>query len=209
MSHDKLLEGFRQAKTDILLGTQMVAKGHDIENVTAVGILAADSSLNLPDFRSAERTFALVMQAAGRAGRGSKAGRVVVQTYHPDHYAMVAGSAQDYDSFYRQEIQFRQELQYPPFAEFIKLTVSGTDEAGTMKSAEKVAASLQQQLDKMTPPVDILGPYVAPVAKVGDVFRVQLLLRGADLSAAKRILVEDGIAGSTYITIDVDPLGMM
>ena len=209
MSHDKLLDGFRKAKTDILLGTQMVAKGHDIENVTAVGILAADSSLNLPDFRSAERTFALVMQAAGRSGRGSKAGKVVVQTYHPDHYAMVAGAAQDYDSFYQQEIAFRQELNYPPFAEFIKLTVTGTDEARTMKSAEKVAAILQQSLERLVPAVDILGPYVAPVAKVGDVFRVHLLLRGADLAAAKQVLVEVGIAGAANTTIDVDPLGMM
>ncbi len=208
-SHDKLLDGFRQAKTDILLGTQMVAKGHDIENVTAVGILAADSSLNLPDFRSAERTFALVMQAAGRAGRGSKAGRVVVQTYHPGHYAMMAGIAQDYDCFYQQEIQFRRELQYPPFSKFLKLTVSGGDEAMTMKAAENTAAMLRQQLETSPVPVDILGPYAAPVAKIGDIFRVQLLLRANDLTIAKRILVDNGIAGSTAITIDVDPLGMM
>ena len=208
-SHDSLLDGFRQAKTDILLGTQMVAKGHDIENVTAVGILAADSSLNLPDFRSAERTFALVMQAAGRAGRGSKAGRVVVQTYHPGHYAMIAGAAQDYQRFYQQEIRFRQELRYPPFAQFLKLTFSGGDESRTMKTAEDTAALLQDRLESTGSPIDVLGPYAAPVAKIGDLFRVQLLLRGENLTAAKQTLIECGIAGSAAITIDVDPLGMM
>lgn len=208
-SHDQLLDGFRQAKTDILLGTQMVAKGHDIENVTAVGILAADSSLNLPDFRSAERTFALVLQAAGRAGRGSKAGRVVVQTYHPGHYAMIAGAAQDYDGFYQQEIQFRQELQYPPFAQFIKLTFSGSDESRTMETAENTAALLRDRLISDCGPVDVLGPYVAPVSKIGDLFRVQLLLRGQNLALAKQILVDSGIAGAAAISIDVDPLGMM
>ena len=208
-SHDSLLDGFRQAKTDILLGTQMVAKGHDIENVTAVGILAADSSLNLPDFRSAERTFALVMQAAGRAGRGSKAGQVVVQTYHPGHYAMIAGAAQDYQRFYQQEIRFRQELRYPPFAQFLKLTFSGGDESRTMKTAEDTAALLQDRLESTGSPIDVLGPYAAPVAKIGDLFRVQLLLRGENLTAAKQTLIECGIAGSAAITIDVDPLGMM
>lgn len=122
---------------------------------------------------------------------------------------MMAGIAQDYDCFYQQEIQFRRELQYPPFSKFLKLTISGGDEAMTMKSAENTAAILQQQLETSPVPVDILGPYAAPVAKIGDIFRVQLLLRANDLTVAKRILVDSGIAGSTAITIDVDPLGMM
>ena len=207
--HDSLLDGFRQAKTDILLGTQMVAKGHDIENVTAVGILAADSSLNLPDFRSAERTFALVMQAAGRAGRGNKSGRVVVQTYHPGHYAMIAGAAQDYERFYQQEIQFREQLQYPPFARFLKLTFSGVDESRTMKLAEDTMLLLQGLLAQAMPAIELLGPYAAPVAKIGDLFRVQLLLRGENLSPARQALVDGGIAATAAIAIDVDPLGMM
>jgi primosomal protein N' (replication factor Y) len=209
MSHERLLDDFRQAKSDILLGTQMVAKGHDIENVTAVGILAADSSLNLPDFRSAERTFALVMQAAGRAGRGCKAGRVVVQSYHPEHYAMVAGTAQDYNAFYRYEIGFRQELQYPPYAQFIKLTMIGSDDAKAMQSAVQICAVLGPELDALTSPVEILGPYVAPVAKIGDLFRVHMLLRGKDLSGVKQLLVDREIAGMRNVIIDVDPLGMM
>ncbi len=209
MSHERLLDNFRQAKSDILLGTQMVAKGHDIENVTAVGILAADSSLNLPDFRSAERTFALVMQAAGRAGRGSKAGRVVVQTYHPDHYAMVAGTTQDYSAFYRQEIVFRKELQYPPYAQFLKLTLTGSDETQAMKSAEQVTAILKADLMLQSSQIEILGPYVAPVAKIGDVFRVHILLRGKELSGAKKLLIDREFVSMRNLIIDVDPLGMM
>ncbi len=207
--HDKMLDTFRAGKSDILLGTQMVAKGHDIENVTAVGILAADSSLNLPDFRSAERSFALVMQAAGRAGRGAKPGRVVVQTYHPDHYALQAGAAQNYDDFYQQEIVFREQLQYPPFTHLLKLTTTGKDEAQTMKSAVEMVALLQDPLQSLSDPVEIMGPYVAPVAKIGDVFRVHTLLRGKELSGVKNVLIEAGIAGARNIIIDVDPLGML
>ena len=208
-SPDRILEKFRAGEYDILLGTQMVAKGHDIENVTAVGILAADSTLNLPDFRAAEQTFALIMQAAGRAGRGVRAGRVIVQTYHPSHYAVQAGAAQDYAAFYAQEAIFRQELSYPPFTKLLKLTASGSDEAGTMRAAEKTAALLRDRLEETGEPVNILGPFVAPMSKIGDIFRVHTLLQGNNLSTAKRILVEVGIAGSRDISIDVDPLSMM
>ena len=177
--------------------------------MTAVGILGADSSLNLPDFRSAERSFALVMQAAGRAGRGAKPGRVVVQTYHPDHYALQAGAAQNYDDFYQQEIVFREQLQYPPFTHLLKLTTTGKDEAQTMKSAVEMVALLQDPLQSLSDPVEIMGPYVAPVAKIGDVFRVHTLLRGKELSGVKNVLIEAGIAGARNIIIDVDPLGML
>jgi len=208
-SHDLLLDDFRAGRYDILLGTQMVAKGHDIENVTAVGILAADSSLNLPDFRSAERTFSLILQAAGRAGRGEKPGRVVVQTYHPSHYAVKAGAAQDYAAFYAQESLFRKELMYPPFSRFLKLTATGSDEAKVMRSADETADLLRAELEKISAAVAVLGPFVAPMAKISDAFRVHILLQGDDLSAAKRILVETGIAWARDITIDVDPLAMM
>ena len=209
MGHDRLLDNFRAGRSDILLGTQMVAKGHDIANVTAVGILAADSALNLPDFRAAERTFALVMQAAGRAGRGSKPGRVVVQTYHPEHYALQAGAAQDYTAFYNQEISFRQQLSYPPYVQFVKLTSSGRDESRTVKLAEEMVSDLRSRFAQLPESVEIIGPFVAPVSKIGDLFRVHTLLRGANLDLAKAILVEAGIAGARDVTIDVDPLGMM
>ena len=207
--HDRMLDEFRDGKSDILLGTQMVAKGHDIENVTAVGVLAADSALNLPDFRAAERSFALVMQAAGRAGRGAKAGRVVVQTYHPEHYALKAGAAQDYAAFYHQEIVFRDQLRYPPFAQFLKLTTTGTEESRTMKTAEDMAAMLRDRFGPLAGDVEIMGPFVAPVSKIGDVFRVHTLLRGKDLSDVKKMLVDTGIAWNRDVIVDVDPLGMM
>ena len=207
-STDRILEEFRAGKHDILLGTQMVAKGHDIEKVTAVGILAVDSTLNLPDFRAAEQTFALIMQAAGRAGRGSLAGQVIVQTYHPSHYAVQAGAAQDYAAFYAQETVFRRELSYPPFTSLLKLTASGSDEAGTMRAAEKAFGLLQARQESIQP-VSILGPFAAPMSKIGDVYRVHILLQGTDLSSAKRLLAEIGIAGARDISIDVDPLSMM
>ena len=122
---------------------------------------------------------------------------------------MIAGAAQDYERFYRQEIRFRQELQYPPFAQFLKLTFSGGDESRTMKTAEDTAALLQIKLESAGSQIDILGPYAAPVAKIGDLYRVQLLLRGENLTSAKQILIDEGIAGSSAIAIDVDPLGMM
>ena len=209
MGHDRLLDNFRAGRSDILLGTQMVAKGHDIANVTAVGILAADSALNLPDFRASERSFALVMQAAGRAGRGSKHGRVVVQTYHPEHYALQAGIAQDYASFYNREILFRKQLNYPPYVQFIKLTTTGRDESRTIQMAEEMAVHLQSRFARLSEPVEIIGPFAAAVSKIGDQFRVHILLRGANLAAAKTILVESGIAVARDVTIDVDPLGML
>lgn len=208
-STDRILAEFRAGRHDILLGTQMVAKGHDIHNVTAVGILAADSTLNLPDFRAAEQTFALIMQAAGRAGRGALAGRVVVQTYHPLHYAVQAGSAQNYADFFASESAFRRDLFYPPFSRLLKLTVSGSAEARAMHRAEDVAGKLRFRLQPDSNKVEMIGPYVAPLSKIGDVYRVHILLQGIDLSRIKQTLAEDDIAGAGDITVDVDPLSMM
>ena len=122
---------------------------------------------------------------------------------------MIAGAAQDYERFYQQEIQFREQLQYPPFARFLKLTFSGVDESRTMKLAEDTMLLLQGLLAQAMPAIEILGPYAAPVAKIGDLFRVQLLLRGENLSPARQALVDGGIAATAAIAIDVDPLGMM
>jgi primosomal protein N' (replication factor Y) len=122
---------------------------------------------------------------------------------------MVAGTAQDYDSFYRQEIDFRKELQYPPYAQFLKLTTTGPDEDRAMKVAEQIAAAMESALGENQHKIEIIGPYVAPVAKIGDVFRVHMLLRGKNLSAAKQLLIDQGIVGMRNVIIDVDPLGMM
>lgn len=205
LAHDRILGAFAQGEYDILLGTQMVAKGHDIKNVTAVGIIAADAALNLPDFRSSERAFSLLTQAAGRAGRGEKSGRVVVQTYNPEHYAMTAGAAHDYQAFYTEEIAGRRMLGYPPFNDLIKLTVAGTDEAQTRRKAEEIAAWLRADLPK-TAGAELIGPFTAPLAKINNVFRVAMLIKARQLPPVKAVLAARQLNSRSDVTIDVDPI---
>lgn len=203
--HSRILTAFAKGKYDILLGTQMVAKGHDVHNVTAVGVVAADSVLNIPDFRSAERVFSLVTQAAGRAGRGNKAGQVVVQTYNPEHYAVASGAKHDYQAFYEAEAVCRKGLGYPPYGQMLKLTVSAKQEISAQQQAGEIAAKLKAANLGLS----ILGPFAAAIAKVNDVYRVQILLKGKDLTAAKAYLVELGLTAQDTVTIDVDPLNSM
>lgn len=205
LAHDQILTAFAAGKYDVLLGTQMVAKGHDIKNVTAVGIISADTALNLPDFRAAERTFMLLTQAAGRAGRGDRPGRVVVQTYNPEHYAVQAGAAHDYAAFYAAEIVGRRELDYPPFTQLIKLTIQGKDEARARRQAEELAAALRRAIG----PVALIGPFPAPVSRISDIFRLHILLKGDDLSAVKPLLRELALEGRDDVTVDVDPVSVL
>ncbi len=205
MAHDRILAAFAAGRYDILLGTQMVAKGHDVKNVTAVGVVSADTALYLPDFRAAERTFMLLTQAAGRAGRGGAPGRVVVQTYSPEHYAVQAGARHDYEAFYADEIGCRRELDYPPFAALVKLTVQGTDEVKARRQAEEAAAALRAGL----PGVPVVGPFAAPVARISDVYRLHILVKaaaGTDVRPAIRAL---GLERRSDITVDVDPVNVL
>ncbi|MDR3564854.1 MAG: primosomal protein N' [Negativicutes bacterium] len=206
--HDRILGAFSAGKFDILLGTQMVAKGHDIKNVTAVGIISVDTALNLPDFRAAEKGFALLTQAAGRAGRGDKPGRVVVQTYNPEHYAVVAGAKHDYCSFFEQEVAFRRELFYPPFCQMIKLTVVGGDEIKTRRQAEDMAAGLKNRFvaDDRT---SVVGPFPAPVAKISDIYRMNILIKTSDILTASAGIRDAGLLSRTDLVIDVDPLNVL
>ncbi len=206
-AYDHILAAFTQGKYDILLGTQMVAKGHDIKNVTAVGIIAADSALNLPDFRAAERTFALLTQAAGRAGRGEKRGLVVVQTYNPEHYAIQACATHDYQAFYRTEINFRQELGYPPFAQIIKLTFQASVEHQAYRQAEETAAVLRQRF--VNSKTEIIGPFPASIAKVKNMFRLNILIKASDCSEVKQYILELGLQVRPDIVVDVEPLNVM
>jgi primosomal protein N' (replication factor Y) len=202
-----MLKAFHDGEYDILLGTQMVAKGHDIPNVTAVGILAADSTLNLPDFRAAEKTFALITQAAGRAGRGQKAGSVIIQTYTPEHYAVQAGAAQDYRQFFISEVEFRRCLNYPPFLALIRCTVSSESESAARRDAEALAAVL-----KITFPdsgVELLGPYPSTIAKVKDVFRMNILIKVHSALDIKLKLSQLPQFAKAGVTIDVDPYNML
>ena len=159
---------------DILIGTQMIVKGHDFPNVTLVGVLAADMSLYIHDYHSAERTFQLLTQAAGRAGRGSEPGEVVIQTYTPEHYSIEAAKEQDYRMFYEQEIRYRDLLNYPPVWNLLVILISSREEEIAAKAAEQIEKKIaQMQLKTMA----VIGPTEPAVAKINDIYRKILYLK--------------------------------
>lgn len=205
-SHAKILKDFEEQKIDLLVGTQMVAKGLDFPQVTLVGVISADTALNLPDFRSAERTFNLLTQVAGRAGRGTLPGRVMVQTYTPHHYAIQAARTHDYDAFYRQEIAIRRQLRLPPFTRLVQLTVRSRKEKKVHSYALKVAELFRRHLP---PEVEVLGPAPATLYRLRRHYRWQVHLKGPsekpwneELSAALRAC---STPKGCLLTIDVDP----
>ena len=191
--HEALLKQFEEENIPILLGTQMVAKGLDFENVTLVGVLDADLSLYIDNFHAAERTFDLLSQVVGRAGRGSKQGRAVIQTYTPENTVIKAAAAQDYEAFYQSELRMRRLRRYPPFADLFALTVSGTDES----RVQSAAAALKSGLDAaVTRPelkplaIEVLGPAGAPVIKVNNRYRYRVYLAGKNCGALRRLISE-------------------
>ncbi len=171
--HLKMIESFKNHEYDILLGTQMVAKGLDFANVTLVGVINADTSLNIPDFRSGENTFSLLSQVAGRSGRSEKEGIVIIQTFNPDHYAISYVQKHDYLSFYRQEMDIRRRLKYPPYYYLCCIKISGKDSNFIYQEALKIKRSLERNLDS----VIILGPSNALVFKVNQIYRYQIILK--------------------------------
>lgn len=212
-SHEQILNQFKSGCTDILIGTQMVAKGLDFPKVGLVGVMAADTALNFPDFRSAERTFQLLTQVAGRAGRGDKEGRVVVQTYNPDHYSIVAAANHDYDGFFEQEIVFREQLNYPPFSKLVRILVSGSVENQVAKAANDLASILRGNLSEGE---ELLGPTPAPLLKIRERFRWHMVLKGNRtdrlLLAAKNSLKQlqiNGLMGNNHAIIDINPQDML
>ena len=207
-AHVRIVGGFHRADTDVLVGTQMVAKGFDFPGVTLVGVISADRSLNVPDFRAAERTFQLLTQVAGRSGRGEKPGEVLIQTYQPEHYSILAAAEQDYEAFYRQEIEARRELNYPPFSQLVSITVSSADEQEASDRAQQVA----DQIRAAARGVEVLGPAEAPLAKLRGRYRRRVLVRGRPGETVEA--VRDMAAGwrgwsRGTITVDVDPLSFM
>lgn len=178
-SHEVILDRFRRKDASILLGTQMVAKGLDFENVTLVGVLAADQSLYTDDYRAGERTFSLLTQVVGRAGRGSKEGRAVIQTYTPENDVICAAAAQDYDVFYRQELYLRRSLARPPFRDLLVISASGQEETAVLRGCMRLRDALQETL-KQTPYQDydyrLLGPAPASVVKVNNRYRYRIVL---------------------------------
>ncbi len=179
-AHEKILKSFEAGEADILLGTQMIVKGHDYPNVTLVGILAADQSLHSQDFRSAERTFALLTQAAGRAGRGDKPGKVIIQTYSPDHYAIKSAADQSYQDFFINENSYRSLMHYPPHAHMLAILV----QAGSLESVElaagRIAKMIEKSQEKEKHPVQILGPGKARLSKLKDVHRQIIYIKHED-----------------------------
>ncbi|MTB65029.1 primosomal protein N' [Streptococcus sp. zg-86] len=173
-SHEKILTAFGRGEADILLGTQMIAKGLDFPNVTLVGVLNADTALNLPDFRSSERTFQLLTQVAGRAGRADKAGEVVIQTYNPQHYAIAFAKEQDYEGFYRYEMGVRRSLGYPPYYYTVGLTLSHRSEELVVKKSFEVLKLLKENL---TDQIQLLGPTPKPIARTHNLYHYQMIVK--------------------------------
>jgi len=173
-AHKKILTKFGRHEADILLGTQMIAKGLDFPNVTLVGVLNADTSLNLPDFRSSERTFQLLTQVAGRAGRANKPGEVLIQTYNPNHYAIQLAREQDYEAFYRYEMRIRKALSYPPYYFTVGLTLSHKDEQEVIKKSYEIVTLIKEGL---TDKIKILGPTPKPVARTHNLYHYQIIIK--------------------------------
>ena len=204
-AHDALLQRFISRQADVLIGTQMVAKGLDLPLVTLVGVVSADVGLNLPDFRAPERTFQVLTQVAGRAGRGLLAGRVVLQTYQPDHYAIRAAANHDYATFYAREIAYRHEIAYPPFRRLVRLLFRYPDERRAQDEARKAAGLIQQQIRALhMSGTELIGPAPCFFTKEKDDFRWHLLLRGPDpLPALAGLRIPQG----WYV--DVDPVEVL
>ena len=190
-NHEELLGRFERKRIPILVGTQMVAKGLDFENVTLVGVLAADLSLYVDNFRAAERTFSLLTQVVGRAGRGEKEGRAVIQTFTPDNEVITSAAAQDYNSFYVSEIRLRRARRYPPFSDLFTLTVTGTEEGAVLRAAAQLREAMRAGLRYPTAAnmsVEILGPAPAPVVKVNNRYRYRLVWVGRNDHATRELL---------------------
>jgi primosomal protein N' (replication factor Y) len=204
-AHEELLKNFRDHKADVLIGTQMIAKGLDLPQVTLAGIISADTGLNFPDFRSSERTFQLLCQVAGRAGRGVKAGKVIIQTYSPDNYIIEAAARHDYVGFYNKEIDYRRQYNYPPFSQLVRLVYSHTDEGLCRREAERVYRLIfDEKTRKGMIDFNVIGPVPAFAFRARGKYRWQLFLRGPD---SARMLSQLTLPRGW--TIDVDPVGMV
>jgi primosomal protein N' (replication factor Y) len=212
-----VLLDFAEGRLDVLVGTQLVAKGHDFPNVTLVGVVCADAGLGLPDFRSAERTFQLLTQVAGRAGRGQSPGRVIIQAHYPDHYALRFARNQDYQGFFAQEIEFRRLMSYPPFTSLAQILITHRDQETGFRIGESIGAALKYQAGelRLDPRPRILGPAAAPIEKLKGSYRIQLLIKAAEPEGAVRLLqaafeqLGRQRVPLSAVQVDVDPLSLM
>ena len=195
-SYEKILSSFAEHKADILVGTQMIVKGHDFPDVTLVGALAADLSLNVADYRCAERTFQLLTQAVGRSGRGMKPGEAIIQSYHPDHYSIQAAAAQDYEAFYQEEMAYRMLMDYPAAAHMLSVLASGEDEKLLEQGMDYLAKFVERISGKYR--VHVIGPAYASVGKVNDIYRKVLYLKHKD----ERVLQDIKNKTEKYIEVN-------
>ncbi|MFP6655240.1 MAG: primosomal protein N', partial [Myxococcota bacterium] len=210
---EDVLRALKDRQVDIVIGTQMVAKGHDFPGVQLVGVVAADIGLHLPDFRAAERTFQLLTQVAGRAGRADRPGRVIVQTFVPDHYALAPVGSHDYESFYTEEISHRKALGYPPFASLMRTVVQAEDEAVAKAAAEKLAEAARAEIPE-NGGVEILGPAPAPLAKLRGRYRFMLLAKGRDEALLRKVAlaqlsISKQFPRSVQMGLDARPVNML
>lgn len=210
---EKTLLDFGKGELDLLVGTQMLAKGHDFPNVTLVGVVSVDAGLGLPDFRAAERTFQLITQVAGRAGRGDLPGRVLIQTYHPNHYALRHATAQDYLGFYEEEIRHRRNHGYPPFVALALLLIRHKDAATALRTAQQLRNALNDANGDHS--CRILGPASAPFARLRGEHRIQLLVKSRSRKQMRKVIDEaitkfEEVGGDTRsVTLEIDPVSMM
>ncbi|MFF3021585.1 primosomal protein N' [Gottfriedia sp. NPDC057948] len=212
-AHEKMLNQFGNGEADILLGTQMIAKGLDFPNVTLVGVLAADSSLHLPDFRASERTFSLLTQVSGRAGRHEKPGEVVIQTYSPEHYSIELAKTQDFVAFYEEEMKIRRSFRYPPFYYLVLISIAHNDLIKTVKVSEQIAGYLREYLSEGS---IVLGPVASPIAKIKDHFRYQCVIKYKSepalydvLNRIQQYYQDETDKGKLQLTIDFQPTMFM
>lgn len=211
-TQEKILQGMKNSDIDILIGTQMVAKGLDFPSVSLVGILNADAMLNLPDYRAGERAFQLMVQAAGRAGRGHMPGEVVIQTYNPDHPVIGWAVADDYQGFYQTEIESRKLLNYPPFTHILRMVLSGKDEKGVEQTIESLRQQIYDLIDAREDDLDILGPAPCPISRLRKRYRQQIIIKCNNMLLLRSIgekLIYSGIHKDYQISAEINPLTMI
>jgi primosomal protein N' (replication factor Y) len=204
LDHERYLEAFKEHRADILVGTQMIAKGLDLPLVTLVGVVSADTALYLPDFRAGERTFQLLTQVAGRAGRSHRGGQVVVQTYDPDHYAIRAAANHDYAGFYRQELAHRRVMGYPPFTRLIALRLRDDDRDRAQRTAERMGKWLSAEIQRLELPAELIGPAPCFYSRVQGQYRWQVVVR---LKQPADLLGDVALPRGWHV--DVDPVSLL
>ena len=190
-AYEKILHAFANQEADILIGTQMIVKGHDFPNVTLVGVLAADMSLHVPDFHASERTFQLLTQAVGRAGRGKEPGQAVIQTYDPDHYSITTAKEQNYEAFYGQEIEYRKMMRYPPVWNMLYILCASKNEAAASEAAVALMGKIDQIVRENSEKIFPIGPSDAPVAKISDVYRKVIYVKTREYQTL--VILKDGL----------------